>query len=164
MAKHVDECFLEAVEAAAGVDFDMDMAAKDRLRLPARMKGGGIKSATDTRRPAFLEALLDVLPRCIDKRADNGEEIPGYYSEQLTEAIGKGAYDAEGHRNEKFLGADNIGPFPEENWEAWTKIRKEAMDNYGMVERSNREKWGKLGPLAGDTPANAKNRGATNRR
>jgi len=80
----------------------------ERLRLPARMKGGGIKRA----RPAFLGALLDILPRCIDRKAGNGEEIPRYYSEQLTEAIGKGAYDAEGHRNEKCSGADNIGPFP----------------------------------------------------
>jgi len=68
--------------------------------------------ATDTRRPAFLGALLDILPRCIDMKENNGEDMPGYYSEQLTDALGKGAYDAEGQRNEKFLGAENIGPFP----------------------------------------------------
>jgi hypothetical protein len=56
--------------------------------------------------------LLDVLPRCIDKRAENGEEMPGYYTEQLTEALGKGTYEADGHRNEKFMGAAIIGPFP----------------------------------------------------
>ena len=41
MAKHVDECIMEAVEAATWVDFDMDRTAKDKLRLSARMKGGG---------------------------------------------------------------------------------------------------------------------------
>ncbi len=100
-------CILEAVEAATWVDFDMDMAAMERLRLPARMKGGGIRVATDARRPAFLVALLDVLPRCIHKKDENGEEMPGYYSEQLTEAIGRGAYDAEGHRNEVFEGGEH---------------------------------------------------------
>jgi hypothetical protein len=100
------------------VDFDMDRAAMEKLRLPARMKGGGIKRATDAMRPAFLGALLDELPRCIDKKAENGEEMPGYYSEQLTEAIGKGEYDAEGHKNEQFLGAENIGPSPEATREA----------------------------------------------
>ena len=39
-------------------------------------------------RPAFLGALLDILPRCTDKKAEDGEEMPGYYSEQLTRAIG----------------------------------------------------------------------------
>ncbi len=60
--------------------------------------------------------------------------MPGYYSEQLTEALGRGAYDAKGHKNEKFMGADNIGPFPEASKEAWTQIRKEAMDNDGLTE------------------------------
>ena len=94
MAEHVDnKCIMEAVEAATRVEFDMDKTATERLRLPARMKGGGIKSATDTRRPAFLGAVLDILPRCIDRKAENGEEMPGYYSEQLTWEIGRGAYD-----------------------------------------------------------------------
>ena len=117
----------------------MDKATIERLRLPARMKGGEIKKATDSMRPAFLGALLDILPRFIDREAENGEEMPGYYSEQLTEAIGKGAYDAEGHRNEKLLGAENIGPFPKATKETWTRIKKEAMDNYGLVERSDQE-------------------------
>jgi hypothetical protein len=77
MAEHVDWCILEAVQAATAVDFDMEAAAIERLRLPARMKGGGIKKATTTRRPAFLGALRDVLPRCIDRKAENGEEMPG---------------------------------------------------------------------------------------
>jgi hypothetical protein len=94
---------MEAVQAATVVDFDLKSAAKKRLRLPARMKGGGIKKETETRRLAFFGALLDVLPRCIDKKVENGEEMPGYYSEQLTEAISKGAYDAEGRKNRKFV-------------------------------------------------------------
>ncbi len=87
------------------MDFDLESVAMERLRLLARMKGEGIKKAADTRRPAFLGALIDVLPRCIDKRAENGEEMAGYYMEQLTETLGKGAYDADGHRNEKCMGA-----------------------------------------------------------
>ena len=69
---------MEAVHAATGVDFDGEEAARERLRIPAKMKGGGIRRATETRYPAFLEALLEVLPRCIDRTEDNGESIPGY--------------------------------------------------------------------------------------
>jgi hypothetical protein len=63
---------MDAVQAATGVDFDTEVMAKERLRLPARMKGGGIKRATDTRYPSFPGALLDILPRCVDKKENNG--------------------------------------------------------------------------------------------
>ena len=39
MAWHVDCCIMETVHAATGVDFDTEVMAKERLRLPARMKG-----------------------------------------------------------------------------------------------------------------------------
>ena len=133
MAERVDNCIMEAVEAATRVDFDMDKAAQEGLRLPARRKGGGIKRAADTRRSTFLGALLDILPRCIDMKAENGEDMPGYDSDPLTKALGKGAYAADGHRNEKFLGAENIGPFPTAAMKAWTQITKEAMENYGLT-------------------------------
>jgi hypothetical protein len=54
MAGHVDYNIMEAVHAATGVDFDTEVVAKERLRLPARMKGRGIKRATDTMHPSFL--------------------------------------------------------------------------------------------------------------
>ena len=56
MAAHVDCYIMEAVQTATGVDFDTKVMAKERLRLPARMKGGGIKRTTDTTYPAFLGA------------------------------------------------------------------------------------------------------------
>ena len=43
MADHVDCCIMEAVHVATEVDFDGDDAARERLRIPARMKGGGIR-------------------------------------------------------------------------------------------------------------------------
>ncbi len=65
-----------AVQAATGVDFDTEVMARERLRLPARLKGGGIRKAKDTRYPAFLGAILDILPRCVDKES-NGELTRG---------------------------------------------------------------------------------------
>ena len=77
MAGHVDCCIMEVVYAATGVDFDTEVMAKERMRLPARMKGGGIKRATNTRYPTFLGALLDILPKCVDKKESNGEVTKG---------------------------------------------------------------------------------------
>jgi hypothetical protein len=62
------------------------------------------------------------------------------------------------------LRARNIGPYPEAVRKAWTHIKAEAMQNYGLREGSKHEEWGRLGPLAEPTPANAKNKGEANRR
>ena len=43
MAYLVDGCISEAVEATTGIDFDQEEMAEERSRLPARMKGGGVK-------------------------------------------------------------------------------------------------------------------------
>ncbi len=96
------------------MNFDTEVMAKEMLRLPARMKGGGIKRATDTRYPAFLGALLDILPRCEDRKDISGEITKGTYSDQLTAVIGEGAFDEEGHRNAQFLRATGGGPYPKE--------------------------------------------------
>jgi len=115
-----------------GLDFDGEDAARERLKIPARMKWGSIRRATETRYPSFLGALLDVLPRCIDRTEDNGESIPGYYTQHLKEAIGERAYDSEGHKNAQFLNATDLGPYPGECMRAWTTARDEAMENLGF--------------------------------
>ena len=67
MTELVDMVILEVIHAAIGIRLDAEQVAKNILRLPARLKGGGIRNMGDMRRPAFLEALLDVLPRCTDR-------------------------------------------------------------------------------------------------
>ena len=110
MTELVDAAILEVAHSATGIKFNAEQIAKDRLRLSARLKGGSIRSMADLRRPAFLGALLHVLPICIDKRGPNGEETEGIYSSILTNAIGRGAYDQTGHINAGFLQATNVGP------------------------------------------------------
>ena len=127
------------------MNFETEVMAKERLRLPTRMKGRGIRRATDTRCPAFLGAPLDILPRCVDMMEANGEVTKGVYSEQLTAVIGEGAYDEAGHRNTKFLEATGIGPYPMEMQKAWDELREEAADNYGfqegLSEEEAKKKW-----------------------
>ena len=111
------------------------------------MKGGGIRKVTDTRCPAFLGALLDIMPRCVDMTENNGEVTKGVYSEQLTAVIGEGSYDEAGHKNTQFLGTTEIGPYPKEMQKAWDEPRDGAADNYGFQEGFNeeeaKEKWGR---------------------
>ena len=143
MTEYVNSCIMEAVQVATGVDFDMEEMAKERMRIPSRMKGGEIRRATDTIYPAFLGGLLDVLPRCIDKMEDNGDKCKGYHSEQLTNVIGEGAYDNGGHRNAQFMGARNGGPSPGACMRAWKSTRDEAMQNLGVRDEPEQEGDGK---------------------
>ena len=114
MAGHVDCYILEVVQAATGVEFDTEVMAKERLRLPARMKGGGIQLATDTKYPAFLGALLDIMPRCVDTKENNGEITKGICYDQMTTVIGVGAFDEAGHMNTQFMETTTVGPYPKE--------------------------------------------------
>ena len=77
MAELVDTAILEVCHAATSISFNAKPIAKDRLRLSARLKGEGIRSMPDLRRPAFPGAILDILPRCIDRRGPDGEEMEG---------------------------------------------------------------------------------------
>jgi hypothetical protein len=103
MAEIVDAAIMKVCHATICNRFGANPLAKDRLRLPARRKGGGVRSMVDLRRPAFLGAILNIQPKCIDRRGSNGEETHEFYSNILTESIGKGAYDQDGHRNDGFL-------------------------------------------------------------
>ena len=81
MAKLVDAVIVEAVHAVTCIiDFNVEVIAKDRLRLQARVKGGGIRSMMDMRRPVFLDAILYILPRCIDSKAPTGELTKEIYN------------------------------------------------------------------------------------
>ncbi len=121
MAQTADHCIMEAVQVATCVQFETEDFARATLRLPARMKGGGIKRAKDNRYPAFLGAMLDVLPILINKKDENGEIAPGLYPIQINISIGKGAYDTEGHRNAAFLESTEVGPYPQETKQTWMK-------------------------------------------
>ena len=127
------------MQVATGVKFETEELAKARLRLPARMKGGGIKRPEDNRYPAFLGAMPDVLPRLIDKKDENGEIVPGLYPVQMKGIIGEGAYDRASHRNTAFLEATCVGPYPDAMQQAWTTLRNEAIANYGIAGEGGSE-------------------------
>ena len=160
----MDATILKAIHAATGIRFDEEKVPKDKLRLPGRLKCGGVMSMVDLRNPAFLGAILDVLPRCIDRTGPSGEKTRGVYNATLTEVIGEGAYDQEGHRNARFLQATTVGPFPKALQFAWQFTRLDCAHNRGVNLESAAEDWGRLGPLATDTLTDFRNREAAERK
>jgi len=79
--------------------------------------------------PIVLGALLDILPRCVDMKENNGEITRGTYSDQLTKMMGEGAFDEDSHKNTQFLRATTIGPCLGEMQKALEVLRNEAAEN-----------------------------------
>ena len=62
-----------------------------------------------------------------------------------------------------FLGAKNVGPFPEAMRYVWSHARLDAAHSLGLNLLSTPEEWGKLGSLAMKNPADVRNKGAAER-
>jgi hypothetical protein len=139
IAKLVDATILEAVHASAGIRFDAEKVAKEKLRLPARWKDGWVKSMVDMRNQTFQGAILDVLPRCIDTTGPSGERTRDIYNVTITEAIREGAYDQEGHMNAGLLQATTEWPFPKSMQYAWQFTRLDCAHNRRLSLYSNTE-------------------------
>ena len=76
MAGRVVCCIMEAIQATPGVEFDTEVMAKERLRLQARMKGGGIKRATDVKYLTFQGGGLTGFYGINRGGASTGTECP----------------------------------------------------------------------------------------
>ena len=147
-ARHFDAAILECAETATNNRFDPDTLPHDRLFLPTRLKGAGLRRADKLRRPAFVGALLDVLPAFIDRVDPEDGSVPGLYHEQLKDLIQEGAYDEGGHRQTHFLSTDN--PYAAALATAWTDLRDAT-----RALRGGNAAATELGPLAKPTPADA---------
>ena len=75
----VDVALLVAATSATGVDFTGNEIERRRLRLPARLRGGGVRSHVETTAAAFCGAVNQAVPRFIDRTDDAGEFVAGFF-------------------------------------------------------------------------------------
>jgi hypothetical protein len=95
-AAKVDASVLRLCGTALGQNFTAPGAALacKRLRLPARSKGGGIRSHVASSRATFVGALSSVLETFLDRTDELGVVHKGLYTAQLAGLFGAGAFDA----------------------------------------------------------------------
>jgi len=91
-AAHFDEAILEVVELSLGSDALADPLLLRRLRLPARMYGGGMRSTQDVSSAAFVGTLCRSVPFLIDRADEQWNIRPGFLP-QLHTVLGHGAFD-----------------------------------------------------------------------
>ena len=93
-ARAVDVALAEAISTCIGPEALRDDIAVARLRLPARMYGGAIRSLEDVAPAAFLGALCRAAPALIDRR-DGGFNLQTGFVPALAAVLGHGAFDAD---------------------------------------------------------------------
>jgi hypothetical protein len=91
----VDAALLAAAEKALGIDFSAPDAevARRRLRLPVRLRGGGVRSHVETTRAAFVGMMVKNLPHMIDSVEGSGRVVRGFFHSQLVLHLGAGSFD-----------------------------------------------------------------------
>jgi hypothetical protein len=75
-----------------GPDLVANPIAMRRLRLPARFNGCGIRANADVSHAAFVGALCQALPQCIDRVVSGGIRLEGFFP-RLESWLGRGSFD-----------------------------------------------------------------------
>ena len=121
----VDEALIQAATAATGVDFAGSEISRKRLRLPARLRGAGLRSLVETTNAAFIGSVNQALPRFLDHVDSAGERVAGFFP-SLSSWFGAGSFDAhrEDQRYARYLLSGLAGARELET--AWNAMRTEA--------------------------------------
>jgi hypothetical protein len=99
----VDGALLRTVQLALGVEIVAGSLAADRLRLPARALGCGLRFSTDTCAAAYIGAFGEVLPTFVDHTSGHGEPVPGVYHDLMAPIIGASSFAPQGSGFGPFL-------------------------------------------------------------
>ena len=113
-ARHLDTGLLDVARVAMGArerlcytrqqaDPFIDRVVR-RLRMPARERGGGLRSREALGPIAFAASFIGAAERFIDRTVDGGGREEGFFP-MLTPLFGDGAFDTGGHRFGRFVAA-----------------------------------------------------------
>jgi len=94
-AEGVDEGLSELLRHCVGINTDLwSDTAKERMRLPIRHKGCGLRQAADRRSAQFLGAAAQSLIHLMDRTDKAGNVIRGRFNTQpVRNLFGEGAFD-----------------------------------------------------------------------
>eukprot|EP00973_Karenia_brevis_P044494 6163603-Karenia_brevis.AAC.1 len=136
-ARTVDAAISRVIDRCLGTRVVQDPFAMERVRLPARMFGGGFRSRADLAPAAFLGSLCRVIPRMLDSIGHQGLNIPGFLP-QLEPLLGAGSFDhgAEETRFSELLAADV--PLAHQLRDTWQGLRSEIGEATGALGVSAR--------------------------
>ena len=120
----VDDAILRAIAQMSYQGMTGDPITLQRLRLPARFRGCGIRSRRDLAEVAYVSCFAESAEVMIDRAAVAGgpRTLRGYFP-ALRATFGAGSFDPDGRRFEQLLQLDDstsAGDFEE----AWDSLRQ----------------------------------------
>ena len=74
----VDRALLGVARATHGAFVDSDPIARERLHLPARANGGGLRSLVKSAPAAFAATVAKIAPKLIESKDDQGAVRRGF--------------------------------------------------------------------------------------
>eukprot|EP00973_Karenia_brevis_P069999 9732794-Karenia_brevis.AAC.1 len=105
-----------------------DSFAAARIRLPARMFGGGLRSCADLAPAAFMGTLCRTVPCMLDRVGARDVALPGFMP-QLAPLLGAGSFDA-GSEEHRFAGLLSMDvKLANELVSTWRGLRHEVGDD-----------------------------------
>ena len=90
-SQRIDQALLHTASLCVHGQLLSDPFCTRRLRLPARMYGGGVRSLVELAPAAFVSTVCKALPTFLDRVVD-GTEVPGFLP-QLAPLLGQGSFD-----------------------------------------------------------------------
>ena len=128
----VDASITRAARACLGDQVIADPYAAERLRLPARKFGGGIRSSADLAPAAFAGAVCRAFPRMLPRLGLDGAVLSGFLP-QLAPFLGDGSFDANAV-NARFAALVRSGSrLGTELSTAWAGMQAEVQEPTGML-------------------------------
>eukprot|EP00873_Tetraselmis_striata_P010489 jgi/Tetstr1/430753/TSEL_020538.t1 len=118
--------------------------ARNRLHLPTRLKGAGIRRMATVRDAAFIGCMNAILPGFLTRNSGTNTPTPGFFDPQLGSVLGRGSFNANSsaRQYDHFLNdAHGSDSYAAEMREAWGRLQA-ATAGLAISATQMHAKWG----------------------
>eukprot|EP00873_Tetraselmis_striata_P027736 jgi/Tetstr1/448000/TSEL_035302.t1 len=116
--------------------------ARNRLHLPTRLKGVGIRRMATVRDAAFIGCMNAILPRFLTRNSGTNTPTHGYFDPQLGSVLGRGSFNAtsSARQYDHFLNdAHGSDSYAAEMREAWGCLQAATACHLGDADARQME-------------------------
>eukprot|EP00873_Tetraselmis_striata_P039174 jgi/Tetstr1/459438/TSEL_004807.t1 len=111
--------------------------ARNRLHLPTRLKGAGIRRMATVRDAAFIGCMNAILLMFLTSNSGTNTPTPGFFDPQLGSVLGRGSFNAtsSARRYDHFLNdAHGSDSYAAEMREAWGRLQAATAGHRGDAD------------------------------
>eukprot|EP00873_Tetraselmis_striata_P004007 jgi/Tetstr1/424271/TSEL_014840.t1 len=117
--------------------------ARNRLHLPTRLKGAGIRRMATVRDAAFIGCMNAILPRFLTRNSGTNTPTHGFFDPPLGSVLGRGSFNAtsSARQYDHFLNdAHGSDSYAAEMREAWGRLQAATAGHLGDADARQMER------------------------